>query len=227
MPLFKRQDPDLGSLIAYIVARSRERAITLTQTKLVKLLYLVDVERAASGRAPLSGLKWVFFHYGPYALELPETLEPLKRENRLVAEGFKDSILYRAAPGAPSGEEWPPATRRQVDDVIRRYAGLDLNELLDLVYFHTAPMRDAVRGQPLDMSLARTDPPPRPQPALPAPSMPPDAHERLRAWQQERARSLVELPAGAQRSFFADPTDEALPLKDAHGRIVVSDDAEP
>jgi hypothetical protein len=227
MPVFERHDPDLASLITYVVARSRERDVTLTQTKLVKLLYLVDIERAASGRPLLSGLKWVFFHYGPYALELPETLEPLQQEDRLIVNGYKDSTLYRAAPGAPTGEEWPPATRRQVDEVIRRYASLEQNELLDHVYFHTAPMRHAVRGQPLDMTLARSDPPPRPQPPLAAPTLPAGARERLQGWQEQRGRTLVTLPAGQPRSFFTDPAGEAVPLKDAHGQIVVPADIDP
>jgi hypothetical protein len=226
MSLFKREDPDLQSLIAYLVARSRERQVTLTQTKLVKLLYLIDVERYASGRASLSGLRWVFFHYGPYALELPETIEPMRDSERLIAEGFKDSLLYRAAPGAPDGEEWPPATRRQVDEVIRRYAALELNELLDHVYFHTAPMRDAKRGQELDMTLARSAPPRRPQPALEAPSVPTDAAERLERWREQRTRELVRVQAAEQGAFFSDPEDEHLALEGTHGRLVVSDEAQ-
>jgi hypothetical protein len=225
MPLFERRDPDVGSLIAYVVARSLERSVTLNQTKLVKLLYLIDLERAASGRHPLTGLRWVFFHYGPYALELPEILEPLEG-SRLTVSGWEHAKLYRAAPEAPTGEEWPPATRRQVDDVIRRYAALDLNELLDFVYFHTAPMRDAVRGAPLDMSRARTEPPPRPQPPLSPPAVPEHARTRLEAWRQRRSRELRPLSLEERRSFFTDPSDEELAVNDLHGRMVVSPDAE-
>jgi len=225
MPLFQRHDPDLRALIAYVVARARERDVTLNQTKLVKLLYLIDVERVASGREALTGLRWVFYHYGPYALELPDTLKPMEGSEVIVSD-WHDSKLYRAAPGAPSGDEWPSGTRSLIDAVIRRYASMDLNELLDLVYFHTAPMKGAVRGEPLDLTRARTEPPPRSKPPLPAPVLPDAARERLRAWNEQRRREFVALSGEERGSFFSDPSDETMPLESARGRLVVSPDAE-
>jgi uncharacterized phage-associated protein len=225
MPLFPRHEPDLRSLIAYLVARAREKDITLTQTRLVKLLYLVDVERVASGRTPLTGLRWVFYHYGPYAPELPDTLERMEG-HEVIAEGWQDSRLYRAAPGAPSGEDWVPGTRALVDTVIRRYAALDTNELLDLVYFHTAPMKDAVRGEALDMTRARTNPPPRTHPPLRAPALPDDARDRLRVWGEQRRREFVPVARDNQQPFFSDPTDEDIPFESTSGQLVVSPDAD-
>jgi hypothetical protein len=225
MPLFQRHDPDLRSLIAYVIARARDRDVTLNQTKLVKLLYLIDVERAASARPSLTGLRWVFFHYGPYALELPETLEKMEGSEVIVSQ-WNDAKLYRAAPGAPTGEDWPSGTRSLVDSVLRRYAELELNELLDFVYFHTAPMRGAVRGQTLDMTKARTNPSPRPQPPLAAPSLPDGARDRLETWRGQRSSSYVPLSSEEQRLFFSDPADEELPLDSTYGRLVVPQDTE-
>jgi len=222
MPLFERLDPEIGSLIAYLVARSRERDVTLTQTKLVKLLYLIDVERLASGRPPLTGLDWVFYHYGPYALELPSIIEPLE-DRTLTVTGYKDSRLYRAAPDAPSGEEWPPATRRQVDQVLRRFAPMELNELLDHVYFHTAPMRDARRGEPLDMARARSERPGRLEAPLGAPELSGDAGGRLAAWRRGRGERLTPSDV-EERQFFTDPERETIALEGLHGRMTVSDE---
>jgi hypothetical protein len=222
MPLFQRHEPDLRSLIAYLVARTREKDVTLNQTKLVKLLYLVDVARIASGRKALTGLRWLFYHYGPYALELPETLEPMEG-TEVVVQGWNDSKLYRAAPDAPSGEEWPPGTRTLVDNMIRRYAALELNELLDIVYFHTAPMKDAKRGEPLDMQRARSEPPPRSHPPLAAPTLGSDAREHLRAWNERRSKDFASVPANEQRPIFSDPVDEDIALGSTHGRLVVSE----
>jgi hypothetical protein len=225
VPLFAKHDPDLGALVAYLVARALDRGVTLNQTKLVKLLYLVDVERAASGRPSLTGLRWIFFHYGPYALEFPQTLEPLEG-TALIVDGYKDARLYRAAPEAPDGDDWPPATRRQVDDVIRRFVGLDLNELLDHVYFHTPPMRDAVRGEPLDMSRARSEPERRAAPPLLPPALPADASERLVAWRQRRREQLRPAAADVGRAFLTDPEAERLQLGDGQGRLMITPEAE-
>ena len=226
MPLFPHDEPDLRSLIAYIVARAREKDITLNQTKLVKLLYLVDVERIASRREPLTGLRWIFFHYGPYALELPETLDPMEGREIIVTP-YKGANLYRAAPGATDGDDWPPATRRIVDGVIRHYAGLELNELLDHVYFHTAPMLGAVRGEPLDMARARTDPPPRAHAPLSPPSFSEEDRERLRAGLKRQRGERVVMPARERRPLFLDPADDEFHLDAAHGKLAIPDETEP
>src|SRR3954454_2497335 len=129
MPLFPRTDPELRGLISYIVAKARDRGITLNRTKLVKLLYLIDVERVRSRRDLLTGLEWVFFHYGPYAFELIDTLEAMEG-SELTAQPWHGSVLYRGAPGAPDGGDWPAGTKATVDGVLKRFAPLDLNELL-------------------------------------------------------------------------------------------------
>lgn len=130
MSLFRNTEPELSAIIAYIVARARDRQITLNRTRLVKLLYLLDVERIRSQREAITGLNWVFFHYGPYAFELIDTLEHMEG-SELVAQTWHDSIMYPAAPGATDGEDWVVSTRRSVDTIISRYAELGTNELLD------------------------------------------------------------------------------------------------
>ena len=124
MPLFRNTEPDLRAIIAYVVARSLNRGITLTQTKLVKLLYLVDVDRVAGRAEPLSGLRWVFFHYGPYALELPDTLSKMEG-SEIITRRYGDAILYSFAPGAPSGDDWVSSAQRSVDRVVDRFAPLE------------------------------------------------------------------------------------------------------
>ena len=225
MPLFSKSEPDLGSLMAYVVARSLERGATLNRTKLVKLLYLIDLERAAVAQPSLTGLRWIFFHYGPYALEFPETLEPLEG-GKLIVKGYQHSQLFIAAPEAPDGEDWPSSTRRQVDNVIRRFAAMDLNELLDYVYFHTAPMRGAVRGQPLDIGRARTEREPTPKPPLAPPQLSDEARERLAALHARKRERVVTVDV-TERTFLVDPGDERLALGELqHGRIVVTPEVE-
>ncbi len=50
MTLFRKREPDLGDLAAYIVETARGRSVTVNHGRLVLLLYLVDVERVRSRR---------------------------------------------------------------------------------------------------------------------------------------------------------------------------------
>jgi hypothetical protein len=207
MPFLSPSDPSLRPLIAYIVARARDHEITLNRTKLVKLLYLVDVERVRLGRKPLTGLTWVFYHYGPYAFELIDVLEAMEG-GELAADQWQDSVLYRAAYDAPEGDEWPAGTKATVDSVMKHFAPLELNELLDHVYFQTGPMVDARRGDELDLSLARDFPPRFREPPLEPPTQPADIEERLRRWRESTARRFRPLTLDPPGSFFDDPADD-------------------
>jgi hypothetical protein len=218
MPLFPRTDPELRPLIAYIVARAEDRGITVNRTKLVKLLYLIDVERARSRRDSLTGLEWVFSHHGPYA-ELIDTLATTDATG-LTAQTWKHSRLYDGATGAPDGSDWPAPTKGIVDRVMDRFAALDLNALLDHVYFHTGPMIHAERGEPLDMARARDDRAPGRRPPLHAPDRPADVDRRLAEWRSKTARRLATVALDPPGLFLDDP-DEDLAGEGVRGRLHV------
>jgi hypothetical protein len=221
VPLFRNTEPDLRAIIAYIVARSLDRGITLTQTRLVKLLYLVDVDRVAGRAKPLSGLRWVFFHYGPYALELPETLAKMEG-SEIITRRYGDAILYTFAPGAPSGDDWVSSAQRSVDRVVARFAPLEQNELLDHVYFHTGPMIGAKRGEPLDLSRAADYREPHRRAPLKPPAAPPDVRERLDNWRDATSRRLAPVELDPPGQFFDDPAED-MQGEGVSGRLSVPD----
>lgn len=219
MPLFRNTEPDLEAIIAYIVARAQDRGITLNRTRLIKLLYLLDVERIRRQREALTGLNWIFFHYGPYAYELIATLESMET-SQLVAKPWHDSILYRAAPGTPDGEDWVSSTRRSVDATLDRYVALGLNELLDYVYFRTGPMINAKRGESLDMTKARDDEPRRSRPLDP-PTPSAALQDRLKNWRAKTANSLPTVSLDPPGQFIDDPSDDIVAEIGVHAMLTV------
>jgi hypothetical protein len=184
MRLIQNVAPDIRALILYVVAGARERRVTLNRTRLVKLLYLVDVESVRTGRATVTGVRWHFEDFGPHAAELEAAIAELERH----------TALYRAVPeDAPEGEDWIAGTRRTVDAVIERFAALPLNALLDHVYFRTGPMGGARRGERLELGRARDDAGPRRPPALRPPPRPDALDSRLDAWRATTAQRLARI----------------------------------
>jgi hypothetical protein len=96
----------------------------------------------------------------------------------LTARPWHESVFYWGARDAPDGEEWPAPTKAAVDRVIDRFAPLELNELLDIVYFHTGPVRNARRGERLDLLAARDDQPERTRRPLRPPPRPANGRRR-------------------------------------------------
>jgi hypothetical protein len=153
---FTPREPSLDELIAYAVARALDREAVLTKTKLVKLLYLIDVETWRSERRLLTNLDWVFLHYGPYTSTLNRNLDRLEGQQLVWKEfsggPYERTILYTRVLQPPSGDSWPVITKLRADRVIDRWAPEPLELLLDFVYFETEPMLAANRGESLDFS---------------------------------------------------------------------------
>ena len=190
MPWPERRPPDLEELIQYVVGRSRDRGATLTRTKLVKLLYLIDVSRAEGLGRTLTGLHWRFLHYGPYAPELGATLEKLEHRGAIFGGSFGDATLYRGATDVPDSEMWPASICMSVDRVVDDWAGAELNRLLDHVYFHTTPMQGAQRGDELDFSTVERE---RSHPKLEPPVVSDALLAGLDQWRLQRNR-LIRAP---------------------------------
>jgi antitoxin SocA-like protein len=122
-------------------------------TRLVKILYLADLEWRRKHRGePLSNWTWLFWHFGPYAMEFNEVfgtqakdIELVELKTGKVAKflNFKTEELQR---------EVPDEVFRLLRSVVAEWAGVDINRLLDYVYFETEPMETARRGERLDFS---------------------------------------------------------------------------
>lgn len=155
-------------------------------TRLVKLVYLVDLEwpRSHEGE-PLSDLHWRFHHYGPYASEFSDLLGGDDVEEIEFAEGktarrlvFSDDDLRQ--------EEVPAALSSLLQKVVKAWGDTNLNVLLNHVYCNTEPMDDAKRGEELDFSGVK------PHRVLKL-NLDPKAIAKLRADLSQHIRSQKEL----------------------------------
>lgn len=146
----------ITNLVGYIVQRVREEEGSLTKTKLVKLLYLIDVENYRSVGSTLTGWQWQFHHYGPYAFEIEDALRAMPigfDEHEVITTTGKQAFVYRSDASLNSLEEsFDFGTRAMIDGVLRVWASDSLNKILDFVYYETEPMNGAHRGDTLDFS---------------------------------------------------------------------------
>jgi hypothetical protein len=142
----------LGNLIRYIVSEIQDADGLVYRTRLVKLLYLCDVEHYQSRGETLTGLEWVRYMFGPYAFELPAIT---RRMGLDLGEEELDFSTRRGVKyevyDVPHPEGWlEPGQKGIIDRVIGRWGNEDLRLLLDYVYCDTQPMKNAQFGQTLD-----------------------------------------------------------------------------
>ena len=153
----------VASDVAYsLLSRAERDRLQIGTTKLVKLFYLIDCDHFVWNRQTLTQARWIFYHYGPYASEL---IDVINRTNGIAVSDLDDledgrsfrkySISSFHKDPLDSEDIWiaHPKIRATVMRIYKDWAAVDLNLILDHVYFETARMLTAQRGEPLDFTL--------------------------------------------------------------------------
>src|ERR1041385_999618 len=154
----------LKQLVIAIVSRVAESGSSVSKTKLLKLLYLFDIEWYRGHQQIFTGFNWQFYLLGPWTDEYDPTLQKyegngLDRErgkDEYGTEFIKTDESVRLRDLFDSREE-----EIILEDMIRRWAKVPTEEMLDHIYFRTEPMKDAVRSKRLDFSKVSPQPPRR------------------------------------------------------------------
>lgn len=148
---------NLTKLIPAIVALANERDSYVTKTKLLKLLYLFDVEWYRVHRVTYTEFDWKFHLLGPWTSEYDPTLEILFANENIKKRAGSDTFDTEFI---TTDEE--VYLNRIFDDskdslifekVMRTWGNKATPEILDHVYFRTEPMVAATRGENLDFSV--------------------------------------------------------------------------
>jgi hypothetical protein len=141
------------AVIQRLVWLAENERIPLGITRLVKLLYLLDVEHCRRFGQRLTGLDWVFYHYGPYAFELETILGKSSMEREEIPlTGGKVIKRLKSMEGCPEPERLDYKAEGIISALLREWGTADLRELLDYVYFETEPMLNAKRADRLDFT---------------------------------------------------------------------------
>ena len=159
-------DPTLSQLIPAVVSYVNEHGGYVTKTKLLKLLYLFDVEHYRIHRKIFTGFSWKFFHLGPWAKEYEEAVGNLVAQEILIESASTkpeyDTKFYRTPhPHSldnifQSLKDWAA-----LKSVLQTWSESTTGEILDHIYFRTEPMEHGIRNEPLDFSSIQAEPHPK------------------------------------------------------------------
>jgi hypothetical protein len=151
------EDPNIEKLVAAIVTWVVREGSYVTKTKLLKLLYLFDVEYYRVHRQTFTGFTWKFFHLGPWAAEFDPALEGLVANGVLLQQRsnteFETSFYKSAEPIDPRESFSNVKDEYILRGVLKIWGTRSTGEILDYVYFQTPPMEAGIRNAPLDFSV--------------------------------------------------------------------------
>jgi hypothetical protein len=147
----------LNDLLVAIVSYVTQHDGYITKTKLLKLVYLFDIEFYRTHGRTFSGFQWKYYHLGPWTREFDPLLDQLVVRGDLTEQiveraDYDTRFLHSAAdanlkkPFDSYGDE--AILKLLLDTWGPRTTG----EILDFVYFRTEPMENGVRSEALDFS---------------------------------------------------------------------------
>lgn len=156
------------NLIKAICTKIEEDGGYLNKTKLIKYLYLIDIEHFQKFNETFTGFEWLFKDYGPWAYEYNDIFAEMERTPDFkITEGSRPDLDTKFITISRDSELELDKIITNLDlelkiqRVIERWSNENLAPLLNYVYFNTAPMIDAERGEPLDFNKIKnvTSPP--------------------------------------------------------------------
>ena len=126
-------------------------------------MYLFDVEYYRAHRQTFTGFGWKFFHLGPWAAEFDPALDELVMKGTLLQRRsiteFETSF-YRSAERIDPREPFSNVKDEYIlRGVLKLWGARSTGEILDYVYFQTAPLEAGIRNAPLDFSVIQPERP--------------------------------------------------------------------
>jgi len=150
---------NLLDLIRAICTRVKERDGYLNKTKLIKYLYLIDIEYYRVHKETFTGFHWIFKEFGPWAYEYIELFDSIKTSPEFkVKEGDRpdlDTVFIEVTNENKADLDTIIKDfdfERKARQIIDRWADENLAPMLNYVYFNTEPMVDAERYSLLDFT---------------------------------------------------------------------------
>lgn len=148
-------NPELSKLISAIVSYVNDRDSYVSKTKLLKLLYLFDVEYYRIHRSTYTGFNWKYYHLGPWTAEYDGVLEGLLANQILTmrrsSDPGYDTEFYRSPEHVDVSQLFSSYKDESIlKNILYTWGEKATPEILDYVYFQTEPMQHGERNEPLD-----------------------------------------------------------------------------
>jgi hypothetical protein len=143
----------VSKLILFLVDQLQEKNAPISTIRLVKYLYLIDIEYFSKFKQTLTSIHWIRYHFGPYFFAWPDItrslsidLEPIEKTTE-----SKRIVTYRVYDEQDISQVVSYPVESSINRIIDEWCYEDLDVLLAHVY-STAPMKSASFLQPLDFT---------------------------------------------------------------------------
>jgi len=147
----------VSDLILSIVTYVNNNDGYVNKTKLIKFLYLIDIEYYKLYGKIYTGFNWIFYKFGPYTNEFESYYDELSKSDlniKTISNIDYDCDLLQTKNDfdLDTTIKDDVGFRLSIKQILNKWSKEKLAALLDYVYFETEPMESPIKKMPLDFS---------------------------------------------------------------------------
>lgn len=141
-------------LVLYIADRFQDMGAPTVTIRLVKALYMIDLQFYNEYYRTLTGIEWVKYDFGPYFFRWPEVVHGLKPYMDIEEVETKkgNAVVFRSDERQDIFDVVDYGVKVLIDEMLADLAYEDLEILLERVY-DTLPVKYGSYCEPLDFTL--------------------------------------------------------------------------
>jgi len=134
---------ELDDVIIYILYKIRNIKQNIGITRMLKLLYLIDLVALARTNNKITNVKYYYYAFGPYSNRIIEELNKLVDKKIIIDNKFytKNGISHDYGLNNYNKNNFNINKEQKdiIDEILTKYGKMDLDKLLDIIYI-TRPM---------------------------------------------------------------------------------------
>jgi len=188
--------PSTVNIATTLFSRCLENELKPDRLQFTKFLYLVDYCNYRFKGEQATDIEWVFFHYGPWAFEMPNIMNAVMDVYPVGWEDRTEEFGGHMPRFDPIKDKLGLTIENIITRVINAFKDRTTNDVIEWCYQQTEPMRNAHRGEKLNfetIAISREMPVFFPKPTTwDMPKVPQDLLEKRRAFRAKRLSKRKE-----------------------------------
>jgi hypothetical protein len=143
------QSPDTVKIAQTLFSRCLESELKPNRLEFTKFLYLIDYCYFRFKGEKATDIDWVFYHYGPWAFEMPSLMEQVMQVFPVGWEDRTEEYGGYMPRFDPIEERLGMSLEGIISRIINAFKSRSTNDTVEWCYKHTEPMQAAKRGDHL------------------------------------------------------------------------------
>jgi hypothetical protein len=142
-------------LFIYLVDRLQNLEAPISTIRVIKLLYLIDLEYFKHYKTTLTTIEWVRYKFGPYFFAATDVIRSSGIELEMVetARDVGFTRTFKSSKPQDISKDVPFATESLINRITEQWAHENLKTILKFVY-NTQPVKETDFGKPIDFSIS-------------------------------------------------------------------------